>query len=408
MTTPSHATIILKPDREKPLLSGHPWIFSGAIDSSDNARDGDNVEIFDSRKEWLGRGYYNSRSQITVRILTRQKEEALDESFFIRRLQQAHQLRLIACLDVSLSTGDTTAFRLVNGEADGLPGLIVDVYDRILVTQFLTLGMTRCRPIITAALDKMFHPRAIFDRSDSDVLSKEGLEPHSGLLCGEIPDGPATIREAGLQFLVDFTAGQKTGYYLDQRENRRSVARLVAGMPGTPALLNAFAYTGGFGVHSAAAHPYATILHLDESSTALDLARRNHELNGTAERAEFQEGNAFHVLRTFRDQRRSFDVIILDPPKFAASQGRVAGACRGYKDLNLLAMKLLNPGGLLATFSCSGLVTPELFRKVVFGAATDARRDVQIIAITGHAPDHPVLLSFPEGEYLKGLILRVL
>jgi len=309
--------------------------------------------------------------------------------------------------------GATTAFRLVNSESDFLPGLIVDAYGPFLVVQAHTLGIVRRLGEIVEALVAELQPVGIFQRSEGELREREGLSPETGRLWGEEPPETVAFQESGLRFLADLRGGQKTGFFLDQRENRRRLAALVSSL-ATPAgtdakaieVLNAFAFTGAFGVCLAAANPRVRVLNLESSPEALALGRRNFALNGFADRAEDLPGNAFQLLRRFRDERRQFDVVILDPPKFAQAQGQVPGACRGYKDINLLAFKLLRPGGLLATFSCSGLVSPELFQKVVFSAALDAGSEPQLLARFAAGPDHPVLLGFPEGEYLKGLALR--
>ncbi len=402
----------LKPDKEKPLLHRHPWIFSGAVAQADaDCQDGGIVDVCAADGTVLARALYNSRSQIVGRVLTL-ADEPIDDAFFRRRLAAAVGLRASLGLRVADSAGaPTTAFRLVNAESDGLPGLIVDVYAGWLVVQVLTLGLAQRLPEIVAALCELVPAQGVFERSDADIRRKEGMEPQVGVLRGETPPDTVEVRENGLRFLVDVKRGQKTGFFLDQRENRRLAAQFMAGANSAGAaapveILNAFCYTGGFGVYAAAACPGARVLNLDASADALVMARRNFELNGLAGAGEYLDGDVFVELRKFRDRARQFDAIILDPPKFAQSQGQLDGACRGYKDLNILAIKLLRPGGLLFTFSCSGLMTPDLFQKVLAGAATDARRDVQILARLGPGPDHPVALAFPEGEYLKGLVLR--
>jgi len=352
--------------------------------------------------------------------------------------------------EVILANGipPTSAFRVVNGEADLLPGLIVDRYGEFLVLQVLTLAMAQRLPELVEIFVELFQPRGIWQRSDVEIRRKEGLEPETGLLYGEEPPPLLEICENGVRLLVDLRGGQKTGFFLDQRDNRRIVGEflknyelritngesesplftgtspVVGGADAVPfdirnsqfaipprplELLNAFSYSAGFGVYAAHAVPGCRVTNLDASAGALALAKANAELNGVPEgQWEYLEGDAFKVLRTFRDSRRTFDAIVLDPPKFAQSKSQVEGACRGYKDLNLLAIKMLRPGGLLFTFSCSGGVSPELFQKVVAGAAADAGRAAQVLAHLGPGSDHPVLLSFPEGEYLKGLVIRCL
>jgi 23S rRNA (cytosine1962-C5)-methyltransferase len=301
----------------------------------------------------------------------------------------------------------TTAYRLVNAESDGLPGLVVDRYDRFLAVQFLTLGIDHWKRPLVDLLAEMVAPEGMIERSDVDVREKEGLAPATGRLWGaEAPD-LVEVHECGFRFLVDVKGGHKTGFYLDQRENRRAFREALSAIPGAD-VLNAFAYTGAFGVYAAAAGA-GRITQIESSAEALELARRHMALNGFGEREDdFVVGDVFAELRRLRAEGRRFDAIVLDPPKFVHSAGQLPRATRGYKDINWLAFQLLRPGGLLFTFSCSGLVTPDLFQKIVFGAAVDAGRDAQIIARLSQGPDHPILLSFPESEYLKGLVCRVL
>lgn len=393
-------TVVLKRGREKAARNHHPWIFSGAIARVEgDPADGDVVDVLDAGRGFLARGYLNTRSQITVRLLTWAKDEALDLSFWRRRIEQSAARRREL-----LASGATTACRLVHAESDLLPGLVVDRYGDYLVIQALTLGIERRKDEIVGILAELLQPRGIYERGDVDVREKEGLAHHVGLLWGEDPPRPLEVLENGLRFRVDIQGGQKTGFYLDQRDNR---ARLAGYCPGR-SVLNAFAYTGGFG--ACAAHAGAQrVTNLDTSAYALALARQNTELNQTAPRQdEYVVGDVFIVLRQYRAEGRKFDLIILDPPKFANSQAQVIPACRGYKDINWLALQLLSPGGILFTMSCSGLVKPDLFQKVVFGASVDAGRDVQIVEHLSQATDHPILLTFPEGEYLKGLVCRAL
>jgi 23S rRNA (cytosine1962-C5)-methyltransferase len=271
------------------------------------------------------------------------------------------------------------------------------------VVQFLTLGIERWKAELVGLMGDLLKPRGIYERSDVEVREKEGLAQVSGLLHGEEPPDLVEVMENGHCFLVDIKTGHKTGFYLDQRDNRHKLTRYCPGKE----VLNCFAYTGAFAVYAAAAGA-RRITNVESSAEALELARRNMALNGFADRGdEYVEGDVFQVLRAYRDQGRVFDLIILDPPKFAYSQHQVESACRGYKDINLLAMQIIAPGGILFTFSCSGLVSPDLFQKVLFGASVDARRDVQIIEKLSQASDHPILLTFPESEYLKGLVCRV-
>ncbi len=392
--------VILKPGHDRPVRRHHPWIFSGAIARIEGpVDDGDVVDVWSAEREWLARGYLNRRSQITVRVLTWNRDEAIDETFWARRLERAlaarQQLRL---------ADSTDAYRLVFAESDWIPGLVVDRYGDFLVVQSLTLGIERRKASLVALLAERLSPRGIYERSDPDIREKEGLPPqHDGVLWGTTPPERLEIREYGHCFAVDIRRGHKTGFYLDQRENRRRAASYLAGAR----VLNAFSYTGAFAVYALAAGA-AHVVNLDTSAEALAEAAANLARNGFPEhKYEQVEGDAFRVLRRFRAEGRRFDAVILDPPKFAFSQAHLERAARGYKDINLQALHLIEPGGILVTFSCSGLVSPDLFQKIVFAAAEDAGREVQILERLGQPPDHPVRLSFPEGEYLKGLICRV-
>jgi 23S rRNA (cytosine1962-C5)-methyltransferase len=352
--------------------------------------------VVDWQGRYLATGYLNQRSQIAVRLLTWHAEEEVDRSFWRRRLERAiaGRARLAASSEIN-------AYRLVHAEADGLPGLIVDRYADWLVVQHLTLGMARRRDEVAALLADLLNPQGIFARDDAEVRRKEGLPLEAGRLWGADPPPRIEIMENGLRFWVDIRQGQKTGFYLDQRGNRSRAALYCAGAE----VLNGFAYTGAFGAYAARAGA-RSVTNVDTSTDALELARENLALNRLEPQA-MVVGDLFQVLRRYRNEGRRFDLIVLDPPKFATSQAQVADATRGYKDANLLAMQLLQPGGILITFSCSGLVSPDLFQKVVFGASVDAGRDVQILERLAQGPDHPVLLTFPESAYLKGLICRV-
>jgi 23S rRNA (cytosine1962-C5)-methyltransferase len=399
------ASVTIKAGRERPLQQRHPWVFSGAIGATRGApAAGAPVELLGADGEWLARGFYSDTSQIRVRVASWDPEEALDAAWLRRRLARAAQAR------AGFAAHPDSAYRLAFSESDGLPGLIVDRYGPFLVVQLLTQAMAGRAADVTAALIELVAPRGIYERSDADVRAKEGLPAQEGLLWGEAPPTQLRLRPLRLPgvsvepppMLVDLLGGQKTGHYLDQAANRARVAAYCAGAR----VLDCFSYSGGFSLYAAQAGAAALTL-IDSSATALELARANLMLVVPASPAELVEGNVFQQLRGYRAEGRSFDVIVLDPPKFAHSQGHVERAARAYKDINLLALQLLAPGGILATFSCSGLVSPDLFQKIVFGAALDARRDVQIVERLGQGPDHPVLLTFPEGEYLKGLLCRV-
>lgn len=398
--------IILKRGKDKPVRKHHPWIFSGAIERlQDIAADGDTVEVYDAGGEWLARAAYNSRSQIAARVWTFEREQAIEADFFEARIRSALALRtrLVGSGKADEPPGQqfqARGLRLVNAESDGLPGLVVDYYAGHLVTQFLTLGIELHKQTVVEALARVIAPDSIYERSDVDVRKKEGLREAKGLLWGQEPPDRIEIEENGLRFWVNVREGHKTGFYLDQSANRLLATRYMQGD-----VLNTFAYTGTFGVYAAVKNN-ARVMNVDASAPALELARENFALNGVTDNAAYVTADVFQKLRDYRTQGRTFDAIVLDPPKFVTSQANLERATRGYKDLNMLALQLLNPNGYLITFSCSGLVDARLFQQIVFGASVDAGRDAQIIEKLGQAPDHPTGLNFPEGEYLKGLILR--
>ena len=397
------ATITLKPSREKSLLRHHPWIFTGAIAAIDGAPgSGETVLVQDAERQPLGWGAYSPQSQIAVRMWTFDPQARVDVPFLEERLRRAIDAR-----SGLAARSDLDAYRLVSAESDRLPGLVVDRYGEFVVCQFLSAGAEKWKPELVEIVNRLALggrvPRGIYERSDADVRSKEGLASVTGVLAGELPPETVVVNEYGRRFAVQLAHGHKTGFYLDQRENRALFARSADGRD----VLNAFAYTGAFAVW--ALHGGArSVVNVESSQAALELGRENMRLNALDEsKVENVVGDVFRVLRHYRDSRREFDLIVLDPPKFAESRAQLDGATRGYKDINLLALKLLRPGGLLFTFSCSGLVTPELFQQVVAGAALDSGREVQFIRRLTQGPDHPVALNFPEGEYLKGLVCRV-
>ena len=392
--------VILKPGRQKPVQQGHPWVFSGAIRTIPEAvADGGMVDVHSHDGQWLARGYLNRRSQIQVRLLTWRRDEQIDDDFWQRKLAAAIESR-----DLIIDPQQTDAYRLVNGESDFLPGLVVDRFGDYLVMQAGTLSIDHLKGPLAEMLLKQTGCKGVIERSDIALRREEGLDESIGLLAGESPPSNVEIREAGLRFFVDLLGGQKTGFYVDQRTNRQRTAGYCQGRR----VLNAFAYTGAFAVHALAAGA-TEVVNLDSSVEALTLGEENMRINGFDPDAQQSvAGDVFEVLRDwweFEDER--FDLIVLDPPKFANSRRQVEAALRGYKDINLLALRLLRPGGILVTFSCSGLIEAELFQKVVFGAAVDAGRPVQILEWLRQAPDHPVAITFPEGAYLKGLICRV-
>ena len=394
---PTPPRITVRKDRQRSIAQGHPWVFFGSLQKPPkNLPAGTIVDLVDEKDNFLARGPYNDQSQIVVRVLSF-RETKVDEAFIADRIAGALRRRR------HLLNEQTDCCRLIFAEADQLPGLIVDQYGGYLVVQILTAGMEVWRETIIATLAHL-QPLGIYERSDNeDRRRHEGLEIRSGQVDGELPPEDLTISEHGHKFTVDLRTGHKTGYYLDQRENRLAVSRYCAGKR----VLNAFSYTGGFGIYAAKAGA-AEVVHVDSSEPALELCRQNLELNGLNEGQELVNANVFDALREFRKEERKFDVIVLDPPKFAATRKHLDQASRGYKDLNLNALKLLEPGGILATFSCSGAVDAELFHKIVAGAAGDAGRQVQVLEVCGQPADHPVLLSFPEGRYLKGLIGQVI
>ncbi len=392
--------VILKPGRDKPIRQGHPWIFSGAIGQlPTRAADGDLVNVYNADGGWLAYGYLNRASQIQVRILTWQEGEAVDQAFWQRRIKAA-----VAGRAALAAGGETTVYRLIHGESDYLPGLIVDRYGDYLVMQVGTLGIERHKKLLATLLQQVTGCVGIIERSDLSARRQEGLAPAEGMLLGQAPTGQVTVRENGLHFVVDLLQGQKGGFYADQRNNRQLVTRHCAGKR----VLNAFSYTGAFMIYALAAGA-SHVTNIDSSVEALTLGEINLRANGfdPDRQSESIAGDVFQVLRDWRDSGvEPFDLIILDPPKFAQSHTHLDRALRGYKDINLLAMGLLKPGGSLATFSCSGLVNLDLFQKVVFGAAVDAERKLQIQHWLHQGEDHPVAITFPEGEYLKGLLCR--
>ncbi|MBC8160303.1 MAG: class I SAM-dependent methyltransferase [Roseiflexaceae bacterium] len=393
------ATVVLHSGKEKPLLQHHPWVFSGAVAQVQGyVGRGDVVDVVAADGEWLARGTWSSGSQIRVRLFTWDRDEALDEALLRRRIERAVAARQLLQAD----DRDGDAMRLVFAESDGLPGLIVDKYGEFLSVQLQTQGMAaRAEPIISALVD-LVKPRGIYERSDPDMREKESLPPGEGLLWGEMPPEQVIIRQHALKFYTSLQSGQKTGFFLDQARNRRRVAAYAAGTE----MLDCFSYSGGFLLYAAQSQP-DHITAIDSSAPAIDMLRANLELNGVSTSVDTEVADVFQKLRQYRFEKRQFDLIVLDPPKFAHAGGQIERATRGYKDINLIAMQLLRPGGMLVTFSCSGLVSTDLFQKVIFGAAVDARRDVQIVERLTQSPDHPVLLTFPEGDYLKGLVCRV-
>ncbi len=391
-----YASLILKPGREKSLKRRHPWVFAGAIARIEGKPvSGETVELHSAEGEFLAVAAYSPESQIRARVWDWHARE-IDATFFQQRISKAAQAR--ASL---LASGVTDSARLIHGESDGLPGIIADRYGDTVVVQLLAAGAERWRDAIADALNALPGVACVWERSDADVRTLEGLPAKSGLLRGAAPAGPIIIHEHGLQYQVEIAAGHKTGYYLDQRDNHL----FLKGISNGRAVLDCFCYSGGFALNALAGGA-ASVTAIDSSGPALAVARANARLNNLPD-AEWIEGDVFQMLRKFRDAGKRYDIIVLDPPKLAPTAAHAEKASRAYKDANLLAFKLLNPGGVLMTYSCSGGVSAELFQKIVAGAALDAGVNVRVEAWHHAAADHPVMLNFPEGEYLKGLVCRI-
>ncbi|NPV53063.1 MAG: class I SAM-dependent rRNA methyltransferase [Firmicutes bacterium] len=403
--------VVLKRGREGRLRAGHLWVYRGEVAGIEGAADsglrpgpgpGDVVDVLDARHNFIGRGFISPTSNILVRILTRDPAEIIDEAFLRRRVERAVAYRRRVAPGVE-------SCRMVFGEADLLPGLIVDKYGDLVVLQTLTCGMDARKDAIAGVVRGILKPRWIYERNDAPSRSLEGLPPRRGFLLAGLGGGdgpPGTqfeISENGLRFLIDVDMGQKTGSFLDQRENH---AAIEPWCPGAR-VLDAFSYTGGFAIH-AAAYGAAEVMGIDISGAAVEMARRNAALNGVGDRCTFAVANAFDELRGYEAAGESFDMIILDPPAFAKSKRAIEGALRGYKEINLRAMKLLREGGVLVSCSCSYHVTEDLFMTMIYDAAADARRQLRVIEMRTQAKDHPVLLAVPETRYLKCAILQVL
>ena len=398
--------VVLKPKRDWSVRRHHPWIFSGAVDGlAEGVAAGETVEVVSAEGETLGYGSYSPASQIRVRMLSFDPKAVPDAKFVADLVGRSVGRRADFFV-----RGETNAVRLVDAESDALPGVVADFYDGWIVCQFTSAGAEFWKQTVAAALMACAPGvKGVSERTDAEMREKESL-PVSGeaapsplqVLAGEEPPELIEIFEGPIKYLVDVRKGHKTGFYLDQRDARKAVGELANGAE----VLNCFSYTGGFGLYARACGA-ASVTQVDLSKDALELAKRNESLThfcGT--KMEYVEADVFQYLRKCRDAGKSFDLIVLDPPKFASAKSQVMKAARGYKDINLLAMKLLRPGGILATFSCSGAMTEDLFAKVLAEAATDAKRDFQVIARTRQGADHPVALNFPEGLYLKGAILR--
>jgi 23S rRNA (cytosine1962-C5)-methyltransferase len=393
------ARISLNNGREKSLLRKHPWIFSKAINKiKGKPMLGDTVDVFDSKGNWLAKGAYSPESQIRVRVWSFKEHQEIDYDFFVGRIQSAQKRR-----NWFISQGKLTGYRLIAGESDGLPGVTVDKYDNFIVCQLLSAGADFHRYTLVRCLSNLYPGCHIYERSDVDVRKKEGLEPVTGWLTTPQPSTECVIEEYGIKIHVDIASGHKTGFYLDQRDSRVTAGKFAH----NKTVLNCFSYTSTFSLHCAA-NQAKEVINVDVSESALAMGQRNLALNGLSDaNVSFVKEDVFKLLRAYKKQHRQFDMIILDPPKFVESKAQLTAACRGYKDINMLAMQLLKPGGILLTFSCSGLMEVSLFQKVVADAALDANRKVYFVERLQQAADHPTSSNYPEGYYLKGLVCQV-
>ncbi|GHT84952.1 ribosomal RNA large subunit methyltransferase I [Betaproteobacteria bacterium] len=393
------AVLKLQPGKERTVLRRHPWIFAGSVARLDgHARPGDTVEVVTADGRALGRAAWSPASQIRARMWTFDEATSVDHVFFKRRVAAALALRA-----AHPHLADQQGLRLIHGEADGLPGVIADRFGAVVVVQLTSAGAEKWRDAIVGALVQATGCAAVYERSDSEVRKLEGLEARVGCVHGELPAGPLLIEEHGVKLEVDVIKGHKTGFYLDQRDNRKLTAALARGRR----VLNCFCYSGGFSLQALAGGA-TSVLSIDSSAPALEIARRNltHNAHLDASRAIWREDDVFTALRTLQKAGERFDLIVLDPPKFAPSAAHALRAAKAYKDINLCAFRLLTPGGILMTYSCSGGIGLEMFQKTVAGAAADVGVDARILHRLTAAPDHPVGLAVPEGEYLKGLVVQ--
>jgi 23S rRNA (cytosine1962-C5)-methyltransferase len=389
------AKVYLRKGAQHRVESGHPWVYQTELDYIDGEfQAGDIVDVFNARERFIGRGYINPRSQIIVRILTRE-QEPIDRGFFKKRIEAAWQYR-------QRFLEEPEYCRLIFGEADFLPGLIVDKFGSYLVIQTLALGIDVHKQTILSILEELFNPEGIYERNDVPVRELEGLKQQKGYLKGIFPTN-ITVKENGIPFYADIEHGQKTGFFYDQRENRRFLQYFVEGAE----VLDCFCHTGSFTVH-AALYGAKHVTAVDISEHAIDLAKKNALLNGVEDKCAFRTANAFDVLREMTEERRQFDVVILDPPAFTKSRNNIEGAARGYKEINLRGLKLVRPGGYLITCSCSYHMERDLFQAIVVDAAKDARRVIRQVEYRTQAKDHPILPAAAETHYLKFLVLQVL
>jgi 23S rRNA (cytosine1962-C5)-methyltransferase len=386
--------VVLKRKISNRVINGHPWIFSNEIDMAEESlAAGDIASVFTHDDKFIGKGYVNPESRIPIRLLTRNKAEEIDAAFFLRKIREAWEYRQ--------RIGYVENCRLIFGEADGLPQLIIDKFNDYFVIQTLALGIDRWKPEIVNALNTVFHPKGIYERNDVPIRELEGMEQQKGFL-SEPFDTRIPITENGLKFIVDVDKGQKTGYFLDQRDNRRAIQHIVKGAD----VLGAFCYTGTFEIH--AAHYGAKyVLGLDISASAVEQARENAALNNL-ENISFQAINAFDALKQWSKEGKQWDVVMLDPPSFTKTRENIQKAISGYKEINLRGMKLVKPGGFLVTSSCTNLVQPELFHEIIEMAAKDARRTLRQVVFQAQSADHPILRGLENTNYLKFLIVQVL
>ncbi|HFQ5342728.1 class I SAM-dependent methyltransferase [Vibrio vulnificus] len=395
------AAIYLVKGREKSVVRRHPWIFSRGIDRVEgNPQLGETVDVYGHDGKWLAKAAYSPESQIRARVWSFDKQE-INKAFFVKRIQEAQLLRE----DVIVRDG-LTGYRLIAAESDGMPGVTIDRYQNFFVCQLLSAGAEHQKQNIVDALIEVFPDCNVYERSDVSVRKKEGLQETTGVLHGEMPPKSVVIEENGVKISVDIVGGHKTGFYLDQRDSRQQAMKYVKDKE----VLNCFSYTGGFGLYALKGGA-KRVINADVSQPALDTAKFNAELNEldiSKKRAVFLNADVFKLLREYRDQGTKFDVVIMDPPKFAESKAQLNGACRGYKDINMLAMQILKPGGTLLTYSCSGLMDQVLFQKIIADAAVDAGRSVKFVERFEQAADHPTDTAYPEGFYLKGFACKVL
>lgn len=395
-------TLTLVKGRDKSLRRKHPWVFSRGIAKIEGEPTlGQTVDILAHNGEWLAKAAYSPNSQISARVWSFKKSDSIDQAFFVKRIQDALLLR-----EDIIQRDGLTGFRLIAAESDGMPGITIDKYQNFLVCQLLSAGAELQKQVLVEALKEVFPECNVYERSDVAVRKKEGLEQTVGVLHGETPPKSVVIEENGVKISVDIVDGHKTGFYLDQRDSRQQAIKYVKDKE----VLNCFSYTGGFGLYALKGDA-KRVINVDVSQPALDTAKHNAEINGfdiSKKRAVFLNADVFKLLREYRDQGTKFDVVIMDPPKFVSSKNNLTSGANGYKDINMLAMQILNPGGTLLTYSCSGLMGNDLFQKIIADAALDAGRSVKFIERFEQAADHPVDTAYPEGFYLKGFACKVL